>query len=206
MLQGWNRNTDLAVDLKTVLRSDTYMKTGKDYLGVLRRDQDASIEDFRCRDAHYTFVETVHPTTGKRNPHVFNGRYLTVTRRDDGSLRPNFKPMPKLGANLSIDNYAFEVYRELLGALRGLLDEEWPPEISISQYLNYIIALSSLLYILYNLLIIKYIDKYEGCDNSKKNNWDLRFEIAKTSDSINKVIKVLKDNDLRYFFKPAAGA
>ena len=29
----------------------------------------------------------------KRNPRVFNGEYITVTRRDDGSLRPNFKPI-----------------------------------------------------------------------------------------------------------------
>ena len=46
MLNGWNRNTDLAVDLKTVLHSDTCMRTGKEYQGVLRRDQDAEIEDF----------------------------------------------------------------------------------------------------------------------------------------------------------------
>ena len=54
----------------------------------------------------------------KRNPQVFDGRYITVTRRDDGSLRPNFKPMPTT-ARLSVDNYAFEVYRELRGALKG---------------------------------------------------------------------------------------
>ena len=123
MLQGWHKNTDLAVNLKTVLHSDTSMRTGKDYQGVLRRDWDAEIEDFRCRDAHYTFIETVRMTADKRNPHVFDGEYITLTRRDDGSLRPNFKPMPKLGANLSVDNYAFEVYRELRGALKGLVEK-----------------------------------------------------------------------------------
>ena len=121
--QGWNRNTDLAVDLKTILRSDRSIKTDKEYLGVLRRDSDAEIEDFRCRDAHYTFTEVVRMTAGKRNPHVFDGQHITVTRRDDGSLRPNFKPMPQLGANMSVDNYAFEVYRELRQALKGLVEE-----------------------------------------------------------------------------------
>jgi hypothetical protein len=116
-------STDLAVDLKTILRSDRSMKTDKEYLGVLCRDSDAQIEDFRCRDAHYTFTEVVRMTAGKRNPHVFAGQYITVTRRDDGSLRPNFKPMPKLGANLSVDYYAFEVYRELRQALKGLVEE-----------------------------------------------------------------------------------
>ena len=53
MLQGWNRNTDLSVDLKTVLHSDLSMKTGKEYQGVLRlnfrpvkMDGDFSIERY----------------------------------------------------------------------------------------------------------------------------------------------------------------
>ena len=121
ILKGWHRNTDLAVDLKTVLRSDTSMRTGKEYQGVLRRDQDAEIEDFRCRDAHYTFVETL-PWTTKRNPHVFRGRYISITRRDDGSLRLNFKPI-KIDEDFSIERYAIGVSNELLWALEGLVEE-----------------------------------------------------------------------------------
>ena len=122
MLQGWSRNTDLAVDLKTVLHSDTYMRTGKEYLGVLRRDQDACIEDFRCRDAHYTFIETLPLSAGKRNPHVFEGKYITVTRKDDGSLRPNFKPM-KVDKDFSTYRYALGVFNELMWALEDLIEE-----------------------------------------------------------------------------------
>ena len=121
MLKGWHRNTDLAVDLKTELRSDTSMKTGKEYQGVLRRDQDAEIEDFRCRDAHYTFVETL-PWTTKRNPHVFRGRYISITRRDDGTLRPNFKPM-KVGKDFSVYRYALGVFNELMWALEDLVEK-----------------------------------------------------------------------------------
>ena len=120
---GWHANTELGCDVKTILRSDRRLQTDKGYLGVLRLDAEADIDEFRCRDAHMTFIETVPMTAGKRNPHVFDGEYITLTRRDDGSLRPNFKPMPKLGANLSVDNYAFEVYRELRGALKGLVEE-----------------------------------------------------------------------------------
>lgn len=123
MLQGWNRNTDLAVDLKTVLLSDTSMKTGKEYLGVLRRDQDACIEDFRCRDAHCTFIETVPPTAGKRNPHVFRGEYITITRRSDGSLRLNFRPQ-KMDRGFSVERYALGVCNELMWALEGLVEEK----------------------------------------------------------------------------------
>ena len=120
ILKGWHRNTDLAVDLKTILHSDTSMKTGKEYQGVLRRDQDAEIEDFRCRDAHYTFVETL-PWTTKRNPHVFRGRYISITRRDDGTLRPNFKPM-KVGKDFSVYRYALGVFNELMWALEDLIE------------------------------------------------------------------------------------
>ena len=121
--QGWHANTELGCDVKTLLRSDKRMLVNKAYPGVLRLDAEADIDEFRCRDAHMTFIETVPMTAGKRNPHVFDGEYITLTRRDDGSLRQNFKPMPKLGANLSVDNYAFEVYRDLRGALKGLVEE-----------------------------------------------------------------------------------
>ena len=79
----WNNNTHLSVDLKTQLRSDHYMKPGKSYTGILRRDIEC--DEFLYED-HFTFVETVPPTDGKRNPHVYVGQYITITRRDDGTL------------------------------------------------------------------------------------------------------------------------
>jgi hypothetical protein len=72
----WNRSTELCVDLKTILRSDPVMKTGKAYQGVLRRDTDAEIEDFRCHDPHFTFTEAV-PWFSKRNPRVFVGEHIS---------------------------------------------------------------------------------------------------------------------------------
>ena len=122
MLQGWNRSTELCVDLKTILHSDSVMTTGKEYRGILRRDSDAEIEEFRCHDPHYTFVETVPQKGAKRNPHMFDGRYITVTRRDDGSLRLNFKEL-KVGADFNLERYALGVYNELCIALGGLIEE-----------------------------------------------------------------------------------
>ena len=55
MLQGWHRNTELSVDLKTILRSDSKMKAGKNYQGILRRDE--ICEEFHY-DEHFTFTET----------------------------------------------------------------------------------------------------------------------------------------------------
>ncbi len=119
MLQVLNNNTHLAVDLKTQLRSDRYAKPGKSYTGVLRRETE--YEEFRCDD-RFVFTETVPPTVGKRNPHVFDGLYITVTRRDDGSLRLNFKEL-KVGAGFNLERYALGVYNELCLALGGLVEE-----------------------------------------------------------------------------------
>ena len=115
----WNNNTHLAVDLKTQLRSDRIAMVGKSYTGVLRRETE--YEEFRCDD-RFVFTETVSPTAGKRNPHLFDGRFITVTRRDDGSLRLNFKEL-KVGAGFNLERYALGVYNELCLALGGLIEE-----------------------------------------------------------------------------------
>lgn len=119
--QGWHTNTDLGCEVKTILRSDVRMKTGKEYQGVLRLDSEGIVDEFLYRDPHYTFIETAPPIAGKRNPHLFVGEYITITRRDDGSLRPNFKPM-KMGADFSVEKYASGVANELLWALEGLIE------------------------------------------------------------------------------------
>ena len=114
-----HNNTVLGCDLKTILRNDRLMKLGKDYLGVLRRDVET---DEFLFDEHYTFVETLPATAGKRNPHVYDGKYITITRRDDGSLRPNFKPM-KVDEDFSIEKYATGVANELMWALQDILEK-----------------------------------------------------------------------------------
>ena len=118
MLQVWNTNTALCVDLKTLLRSDLAMKAGKEYQGVLRRDVD--LDEFRY-DEHYTFVETM-PWLSRRNPRVFSGRYINVTRRPDGSLRLNFRPV-KMDEGFRVERYALAVYNEVYMALYGLVEE-----------------------------------------------------------------------------------
>ena len=119
---GWQTNTDLGCDVKTLLRSDVHMKSGKDYQGVLRYDSEGAADDCLSRDPHYTFVETVPLTAGKRNPHVFDGRFITATRRDDGSLRLNFKEL-KTGAGFKVEQFSYGVYHELHCALKGLIEE-----------------------------------------------------------------------------------
>lgn len=99
-------NTDLCMDVKTYLRRDTVAQPGKRYRGVLVRDD----------DSHYTFVEAAPTTVGKRNPHVFVGLYITATRRDDGSLRLNFKPL-RMDDDFDVWDYADGVAREIVKAV-----------------------------------------------------------------------------------------
>ena len=105
-----NCNTDLCMDVKTLLRTDRVTKLGKNYKGVLMRDG----ED------HYTFLESLRPAA-RRNPHVYDGRFITVTKNDDGSLRLNFKKL-EIGENFSVEKYALGVYNEICIALGGLLE------------------------------------------------------------------------------------
>lgn len=113
-------NTELCVDLKTRLQHDVLMKPGKAYSGILLRD--AETEENGSQDSHYTFIETLPPALAKRNPHLFCGRYITITRRDDGSLRANFKRL-KIDVGFSIVGYAFGVAKELIHALKDLVWE-----------------------------------------------------------------------------------
>ena len=115
--QGWNRNTALGVDVKSFLLNDSIMKPGKSYMGVFTRDEQS---DLLISDEHYTFIETVPATTPKRNPHVFSGDFISITKKDDGTLRPNFKRMP---AGMSVDSYIIGVVAELRLGLHGLEEE-----------------------------------------------------------------------------------
>ena len=119
--EGWHTNTDLGCDVKTILRSDVRMKVSKEYQGILCRDAEGITDEFLCRDPHYTFIETL-PWRARRNPRLFNGKFISITRQGDGSLRPNFKPM-KTDKCFSVERYAFGVYRELYKALKGLVGE-----------------------------------------------------------------------------------
>ena len=118
----WNTNTDLGCDIKTILHSDRKMKVGKDYQGILKLDQEGTIDEFLSRDPHYTFIETL-PWSMKRNPRVFNGKYISVTRQDDGTYRLNFKPL-KVDDGFSVERLALGVYNEICIGLGGLIEEE----------------------------------------------------------------------------------
>ena len=82
-------NTYLAVNLKVRMFRDAHLKLGKDYIGILCHD--VPEDSIGGDDDHFTFIETYPMNVRKRNPQVFDGEYITVTRRSDGTYRINFK-------------------------------------------------------------------------------------------------------------------
>ena len=115
VVKGWFRNTDLCMDVKTFLRHDRIAKIGKNYTGVLCHD----------KDDHYAFVETglTAANANIRNPHIFEGKYINVTRRlRDGHIRFNFKDVD-FGVGFNPLSFAIAVMREILKALRCLGEE-----------------------------------------------------------------------------------
>ena len=114
------KNTILCCNLKTKLQNDALMKPGRDYRGILRRD--LPNEDFGFDGEHYSFTETITSFVERRNPRVFAGEFITVTRRADGSLRPNLRPMT-VGAGFNLDSYVVGVAEELRRALKDLIEE-----------------------------------------------------------------------------------
>jgi hypothetical protein len=105
-------NTELCVDLKTILLDDSIAKQGKVYQGVLKHD----------KEYHYSFREIQSPTAYKRNPRIYNGKYITLTLRKDGSPQFNFKAV-RLDADFNTERFALEVYNELREALWCFLEK-----------------------------------------------------------------------------------
>lgn len=115
VVKGWFRNTELCVDVKTFLRHDRIAKIGKNYTGVLCRDT----------DDHYAFVETglTAANANIRNPHIFEGKYINVTRRmRDGHVRFNFKDVD-FGVGFNPSSFAIAVMKEILKAFKCLGEE-----------------------------------------------------------------------------------
>lgn len=115
VVKGWFRNTDLCMDVKTFLRHDRIAKIGKNYTGVLCHD----------KDDHYAFVETglTAANANIRNPHIFEGKYINVTRRmRDGHIRFNFKDVD-FGGRFNPSSFAIAVMKEILKAFKCLGEE-----------------------------------------------------------------------------------
>ena len=103
-----NKNTNLCVDLKTVLQQDTLLAKGVPYNGVLTRDG----------DQHFLFEEAVrHNRHGRRNPKLFAGNYCSLVHMQNGRYQIHMKTI-NASAITDPSDFAFKVYSELLNAFK----------------------------------------------------------------------------------------
>ena len=110
----WNHNTELCVDLKTILTSDRKAKRFKDYRGVLTRDG----------REHFTFMEEAPERKAtKHNPCVYKGYTINVHRRDDGIIYPTFR-QPQYTRYYTFKDFCREAAEELLLVVSLLENEE----------------------------------------------------------------------------------
>ena len=100
------KNTNLCVDLKTVMQNDALLVEGQCYSGVLTRDS----ED------HYVFEESVNKG-GRcpRNPKLFDGQYCSLVHMQNGKYQIHMKTI-NASAISDRNQLAFNVYSELLTA------------------------------------------------------------------------------------------
>lgn len=99
------KNTNLCVDLKTILQEDSHLNLGQTYRGVLTRDS----ED------HYLFEEETK-TSGhcyRRNPKLYDGRYVSLVHMQNGRYQVHMRTID-IATVHDRQELAFKVYSELL--------------------------------------------------------------------------------------------
>ena len=99
------KNTNLCVDLKTVMQSDAHLVEGQCYTGVLTRDG----ED------HFIFEESCHRGRSPRNPKLFDGNYCSLVHMQNGKYQIHMKTI-NASSITNRNQFAFNVYSELLTA------------------------------------------------------------------------------------------
>ena len=112
-ISNFNRNTELCVDLKTILTSDRKAKMRKGYRGVLTRDG----------REHFTFLEdALERKKMRRYPHIYQGFCINVNRKDDGTIYPTFR-QPQYTRFYTFRDFCREAAEELMMVV-SLLENE----------------------------------------------------------------------------------
>ena len=99
------KNSNLCVDLKTVMQRDAHLIQGQSYPGVLTRDG----------DEHFIFEESIQRKSCQRNPKLFDGNYCSLVHMQNGKYQIHMKTI-NASAIEDRRELAFNVYTELLTA------------------------------------------------------------------------------------------
>ena len=99
------KNTNLCVDLKTVMQNDAHLVEGQCYTGLLTRD---GVD-------HFTFEEACQKRRCPRNPKLFDGNYCSLVHMQNGKYQIHMKTINASSIE-DRNQLAFNVYSELLNA------------------------------------------------------------------------------------------
>ena len=100
------KNTNLCINLKTIMQEDALLNPGQCYRGVLSRtDED-----------HYLFEEAVNRSQHtRRNPKLFDGKYISLVHMQNGKYQVHMRTIDTT-TQLDRKALAFQVYHELIEA------------------------------------------------------------------------------------------
>ena len=108
-------NTELAVDLKLLTRKRGRMRVGEYLDGALARDS----------EAHFWFIQNApmkkKVAVARRYPHIYEGMYINVSKKDDGTLHPSFN-RPPYTEDFTFKHFCLAAAEELL-MVAGLIGE-----------------------------------------------------------------------------------
>lgn len=104
--KGFYPNTELGIDLKLINRKPGRLGIGEYLDGVITHDG----ED------HFTFVQNDSEKKKEkmvlRNPHVYEGTYINVNRKKDGTLYPTFN-RPQFSERFTFQDFCQGAANEL---------------------------------------------------------------------------------------------
>ena len=115
-------NTEPCVDIKLLTREPGRIPIGNYLDGAITRDA----------DDHFLFIENAtdkkRNDVQQRNPHVYEGIYININRKPDGTLYPTFN-RPQFNKQLSFLKFCRRAAEELIQVTSGFaynLEEEKP--------------------------------------------------------------------------------
>ena len=117
--KGFYPNTELGIDLKLITRKPGRLGIGEYLDGAITHDD----ED------HFTFVQNdsckKKVKVIQRNPHVYEGTFININRKPDGTLYPTFN-RPRFTKKFTFQDFCWEAANELRMVV-GLV-EKWDIE------------------------------------------------------------------------------
>lgn len=112
-------NTELGIDLKLMTRKPGRLAIGEYLDGTITRDGEDHFS-FIQDDSNKKKVKVI-----QRNPHVYEGTFININRKPDGTLYPTFN-RPRYTKKFTFQDFCWEAANELRMVI-GLV-EKWDIE------------------------------------------------------------------------------